>query len=154
MANYSESYLALIFIMSTLKADATLASLAPGGVYRELLPPNTTPPYVIVGQQSGSDYLTANAFRIFDTFLFRVEAHGMAAQADTTAQAGAQIDRLLGGPPGLPTSGPIYVNSVFAGFCLSCYREQPLQLDETINTTEEWTRFGGLYRLLIQQSAS
>ena len=113
------------------------------------------PPYVIVGQQSSHDVITANAYRIFDSLLFRVEAHGMASQTDTTAQAGAQIDRLLGGPPGLPlTSQSIIVNSVTLGVVLDCHREQPLQLDEIINTTEQWVRFGGMYRILIEQKAS
>lgn len=154
MANYSESYLALVFLMSTLKGDSTLAGLCPGGVYRELIPPAAVPPYVIIGQQAGSDYLTANAFRIFDTLLFRIEAHGMAVQADTLAQAAARIDKILGGPPNLPLTQVIVVNSITEGIVLSCYREQPLQLDEVINTTEQWSRFGGLYRLEVQQVAT
>jgi|SRR5215469_6010832 len=155
MANYSESFLALQWLISVLKADTTLASLAPGGVYREMIPQSTTPtPYVIIGQQTGSDVLTFNAFRIFDGFLFRIEAHGPAAQADTIAQAAAQVDKILGGPPGLPVTQTIIVGGVTEGIVLACFREMPLTLDEIINTTEQWSRFGGLYRLLVQQKAT
>ena len=154
MANYSESYLAFQFLMSTLSADTTLQGLAPGGVYRELIPPTATPPFVIVNQQSSHDEITANAYRIMVSLLFKVEVHGMASQADTTAQAAARIDKILGGPPNLPLTQSIIVNSVTEGVVLSCYREQPLQLDEIINTSEQWVRFGGMYRILIEQKAS
>lgn len=156
MANYHESYLGLLWIITTLKADATLSGLAVGGVWRDMIPAGQTPvsPYVIVGHQSGKDVITANAFRIFDDFLYRVEAHGPASQSDTLAQTAAQFDKLLGGPPNLPVTATIIVNSVTEGIVLDAHREQLYQLDEIINTTEQWTRFGGLYRLLIQQFAS
>jgi len=153
MANYSEVALGFAFLVSTLGGDATLTQLAPGGVWDTLAPPSEATPFVFMAHQAGKDVTTANEYRVFTEHLYQVAAVGPANNASGILAAAAQLDKLLGGPPNLPVSGPVYIGGVFAGQVLACWREQSLSIDQLVNTTM-WNRTGGMYKLLIQQNAS
>jgi len=130
-----------MWIYSVLSIDATLLASAPGGVYRSLAPPITASPYVIMAHQSGMDVVTINAFRLMDNLLYQVKAVGPSSQMVAIAAAAARIDQLLGLASGTVTGG--YIGS--------CYREQPIFVDESPINGEQYTNVGGLYRLQIKQ---
>lgn len=137
-----EITLAFQFLISTLANDATLTSLAPGGVHRAMAPPQTSTPFVIVSFQSGADTLTGNAVRMISRTTFQAKAVGPANQTATIVQAAARIDDLLKIVRNASTSG---------GTILDCYRSSPLQIDELVDGIL-WSNFGGMYDLEIWQS--
>lgn len=142
MSTTHEAVIALEYLISTLSGDTTLSTLAPGGCFRGLAPPNTVTPFVIVGYQSGVDVLTMNAVRLFSTPLYMVKVVGPADITPTIAQGAARVDELLRRTSGTATGGLVLV----------CYRESPLLLDELVNGTQ-WVSIGGLYRAEVQQTS-
>lgn len=137
-----EAAIALGWIFTTLANDATLTSEATGGVHRAYAPPDTVPPYIIVGFQTGLDVLTANAVRLMNNSLYQIKVVGPADDTPTLMSIAAEIDALFKRASGSATGGLI----------LTCYRESPLQVDEIVSG-EQWTNIGGLYRMLIQQTS-
>lgn len=148
----NEAWLGFQFIYGLLSPDATLASLAPGGIYRAMAPPNDAngdplpTPFVIMSLQSpGVDSLTMNAVRLLANPLFQIKAVGPTSKTQQIANAAERIDVLLGGGQGLRNQ------TIAGGFIGDCHRESVMQLDELV-AGELFTNIGGLYRLSIQQT--
>lgn len=154
MANYHEAYLGFLFLANILQNDATLQGLAPGGVWRGLAPPAEATPFVVMSHQAGSDVTTMNGIRVMGSLLYQVKAVGPSSATAAVAQAAARIDRLLGGPPGVPASGLVVVASVTEAQVYACWREQPLLIDEAPVAGEEYVNMGGLYRMQLSQVAT
>jgi len=151
MSGGHEIMLGYAYLSATLGPDATLQSLAPGGVNRAMAQPSTAIPYIIMAHQAGADTTTMNGFRVFSGLLYQVKAVGPATITATLAAAAARLDVLLGGPPNTPPQNvPIIIGNVTVGMLYTVYREQPLEADEMV-TGEQWTNIGGLYRLWIGQ---
>lgn len=140
----NEAVAGLEFLYATLSADATLASYAPGGVWRGLAPDATPTPFVVIAFQSAMDTTTMNEFRILSRILYQVKAVGPASQTAQIASAAARIDDLIGKPA---VSG-----TVSGGYIGASYRQSPLFLDQDVNG-EVWSDIGGLYRLEIQATS-
>lgn len=122
------------FLYATLQADSALMGLV-SGIYRNIAPAGSQPPYIIIGHQSGHDTLTANAWRVFDQSTYQVKVVGPESlYASALAPAANRIDALLA-----RTS----TNGV-----LVCYRESPFGLSELVNGVA-WLSLGGMYRILI-----
>jgi len=146
-----EVFLGYAYLQNTLGNDATLASLAPGGVNRALAQPNTAIPYIITAFHTGIDTVTMNAFRVLTNLVFQVKVVGPANNTSQLAAAAARIDALLGSPPSLPPGAiGIVIGGVTQGYLYSCYRDSPLEVDELV-TGELWTNIGGLYRMELGQ---
>lgn len=140
----NEIVLGLDFLFARLSADSTLASLAPGGVWRGMAPDPTVTPFIAFNMQSpGPDSLTLNAVRLMSRPLYRVLAAGPAKDTVSVVAAANQLDVVLGGVQGLRNIG------VPGGYIASCYREMPWQQDEEVNAVL-LTNIGGLYRLEIE----
>lgn len=142
----NEIVLGLMFLTSTLQGDSTLASLAPGGVWRGTADPTTPTPYVIISFLSGTDALTANGVRPMSHLRFQVKAVGLASNTASVANASNQVDSLLGGNVGLRNQ------SVAGGFIGTCYRDGMLMVDELV-TGEKWVNIGGFYILDVEQTS-
>ncbi len=140
-----ESVLGLQFLATTLQGDATLASLAPGGIWRGSADPNVSTPYVVVALQSGTDALTVQGVRPLVHLLFQVKAVGPANNTAAVASAAAQVDILLGGNQGLRNV------TIPNGFIGSCYRDGTLIIDD-LQAGEKWVHIGGLYRVDVEQT--
>lgn len=139
-----EIFLAYTWIFSVLAADANIATLAPGGCWRALAPPEITGiPWIIVAFQAGTDTLTMNAFRPLSRLLFQIKAVGPASSTQAIVSAAQEIEVLFGGP----TSG-----SIPGGFIDACYRDGPLTLDEIV-AGELHTSIGGMYRVEVQRTS-
>lgn len=138
--------LVLQWLTSTLLADTTLASLAPGGVWRAMAPTTvSSSPFVTLNFQAGSDITTINGYRIWSSQLYQVRASGPAKNTANIVQAASRLDTVLGGIIGH------HLTSITDGIIYSCIRESPLMLDELVNG-EQWSNVGGLYRLQVQQA--
>jgi len=143
----NEAYLGFKFLYGILAPDTTLAGYAPGGVSRGFQSPGTTTPYVVMSLQSpGADTTTnVGVVRLLANPLYLIRAVGPAALTIQIANAAAQIDVLMGGKDGLKNK------PITGGFIDALYRESPFQQD-TLENGEEWTMFGGLYRMQIEVS--
>ena len=141
----NEAFIGLRFLVSRLSADSTLAALAPGGVWDTIAPMGTTPVYILVAYQAGSDTTTMNGVRLISLPLYQVKAVGPANMATAVGAAAAQIDVVLGGKDGLKNI------TVSDGLIAACYREQPLIYnDPKLVNGQMWTMIGGLQRLEIE----
>jgi len=130
------------WIYATLANDTQLSTSAPGGVFAYLAPDGTTTPYVVFSLQSpGNDSLTMNAVRLLTNPLYQVVAVGESSKMSDIVAAASRIDDLM-----KRTSG-----TVTGGYIAACYREQPVQKAEIINTVI-WRSLGGLYRLASEQT--
>jgi len=137
-----EAFIAIDFIYTTLSDDASLSSLAPGGVWRGVAPPDTPTPFVVFSNQSAVDVITANGLRLMTDQQFQVKAVGPIDETDAISQAASAIDDLLKRTSGTATGG----------YILDCHRESILQIDEMV-AGDLWTNIGGVYRLEVQQSS-
>ena len=127
------------WLSSMLSSDTQLLAAAPGGVWRDLAPPDTATPYMIVSLQAGQDVLTANAFRLFVYGVYQIKAVGPGNNYSGIVTAASRVDALLGRTSGTTTNGII----------LACYRETPLAVSEIVDG-ELWNNLGGFYRIAIQ----
>lgn len=130
------------WLEATLSGDLTLMGYAPGGVFAYMAPDGTPTPYVVFGEQSpGNDSLTANAVRLLTNPLYQVVVTGEASKMSSIVNAASRLDDLLKRASG----------TVVGGYIAVCYREQPLQKAELINTVV-WRSIGGLYRMTVEQT--
>src|SRR5260221_10660370 len=117
----NEILLAYEFLTTTLNADSILTGLVTGGIWRGSAPVETVPPYIVMNFQAGSDVLTLNGVRIYDSLLFQIKTIGPAVQTTTLLSAVNEIDALLNRTSGLQltTDG--------LGSVLARFRQPPLQ---------------------------
>ncbi|MGE0460900.1 MAG: DUF3168 domain-containing protein [Vicinamibacterales bacterium] len=123
-------------VMATLQGDATLASLAPGGVYRDVAPENVPDPFVILQLQAHQDIYALAGVTAFEAPLYLVKAVGKNSDGAGAAAAAARIHALLQGQP-----------LAVAGFSVMDVRRT-----ERVTYTERdgpvfWQHHGGLYQV-------
>ncbi len=136
------------FLYSTLQADSTLASLAPGGIHRSIAPNGTATPVIIISLQSGVDVITATGVRLMTNALYQVKAVGPASDMQSIVNAASQLDITLGGSQGIRN-----VSVSGGGYVLSCVREGPLAYDDSkLVVGQLWSYLGGLYRVYAEQN--
>jgi hypothetical protein len=135
----SEVMLGIEYLYSTLSVDNTLTALVPGGVWRGLADPGTTTPFIIIAHQAGTDSIAFGGVRALTSMLYQAKVVGPANNSANLATAAARLDTLI------TTAVPIGISG---GLIKSCYREQPLLVDETV-TGDKWANIGGLYRIRV-----
>lgn len=131
------------FIKATLIADNTLTGLATGGVWRDLAPVSTVPPFIVMVNMTAPDVTTMNAYHILSRPTYQVKAVGPASMTATLVTIAENIDRLLGGTT--PVSG--FTSKAYIS---SSYRESGLTMSEIVGG-EQWENIGGIYHLDIQK---
>lgn len=131
------------FVDATMRADTSLMSVATGGVWQGRADAGVIAPFAQYGQQTGTDVLTLNAVRLWSSILMQIVAIGPSNNFAALVTIANRIDALFG------RAGPIGLSQ---GGVLSCYREQPLALDEPLVNGQAWSRLGGLYRIALQGS--
>src|SRR5258708_8293259 len=94
--------LAYEFLTTTLNADSTLTGLVTGGIWRGSAPVEAVPPYVVMNFQAGSDVLTLNGVRLFDSLLFQIKAIAPGTMTTTLLLSPNLIHTLLKLPSRLP----------------------------------------------------
>lgn len=124
------------WLYTTLSGDATLTSLAPGGVFRGLATVGTATPYVVFAYQGGADILSATGYRLGVNSLWIVKAVGPAASTLALQSAADRIEILLMHQSGAVTDARI----------AACIRQDGVFDDEVVNGAL-WTNVGGIYRI-------
>lgn len=124
------------WLYGILSADATLTSLAPGGVFRGVATVGTATPYVVFSYQGGADIVSATGYRLGVNSLWIVKAVGPAASTLTLQSAADRIETLLGHKSGTVTGAII----------AACIRQDGVFDDEVVNGAL-WTNCGGRYRI-------
>lgn len=135
--------LGLLWIISTLSGDSTLAGYAPGGVHTGVAPVGTPTPFVVVNYQAGHDVTTANGVRIMSQVTYQVKASGLASEDTAIINAAGRIDDLLDNKRN---------QSVTGGLILDSSRDEPVAYDEELEAGVQQSNFGGLYSLEIRSN--
>lgn len=128
-------------IYARLSGDATLTSLAPGGVWRGVAPVDATGVVVVFSQSSALDSYTL-ADRAMTEHSYVVKAIAPGESAAPAWDAADQIDALL-------TDQTITLDS---GSVLACRRDTIVSLTET-DGGEQYQHVGGIYRITTQEAA-
>lgn len=126
-------------LVGKLAADATLTGLAPGGVWYETAPQNTSEPFVIVSQLASEDDWVLPATRRFDDRRYLVKAVQQSASASGTDAAAARVDALL-------EAGTITATGYQTVLMRREVRVRYLERDGDLR----WQHSGGEYRVLMR----
>lgn len=121
-------------LLATLKADATLTTRAPGGVYRDMAPQGTAEPFVIVTLMAHLDIPQFGDAPAYEEGRFLVKAVGQGTSATATESAADRIHALLNG-------GTLTVT----GFThMGTWREERISYVEA-DGSARWQHRGGMY---------
>lgn len=126
-------------LYAKLSGDATLAGLAPGGVWRGVAPLGTTGVFVTFSHVSGVDQYTL-ANRAVTASNYLVKAVGPGESAVPAWSAAERIDTLL-------SDQPLALSS---GSTLSVRRERTMTLTE-LEGGEAYQHAGGYYIIWTQE---
>lgn len=132
-----------VAIVARLAGDATLAGLAPGGVFRDVAPQGVVEPFVVVTQAAHEDEYQFRGLA-WESYLYAIKAvHG--ATSGASAQSAADRIHAL-----MQDASP-----TIAGF-----RTMLIQRDSRIAYVEvddrsdrRYQHRGGLYRVVAEPSA-
>lgn len=152
----TELSIAESWIYQVLAADPVLDALAGGSgvenrVWPGIAPTGTPEPYIILALQASRDVngLGSGLARILTRPQYQVVAMGPAITLGTLDPWAARIDELLHGKSGTLLDDDL---ATVLGRVLSCVRERPFSLPETVEG-RQYRRLGGLYRLEITKGA-
>lgn len=126
-------------IYSTLSGDATLTSLAPGGVWRGVAPTGTTGVYVVFNSMGEVD-VYALASRAYTESDYQIKAIAPGESALPAWQAAERIEALL-------TDKALVMP---AGRLLACRRNQVVSMTEA-DGGEQYQHAGGIYKITVQE---
>ena len=101
------------WLYSTLVSDATLASVAPGGIYEGLAGENVQTPYVVYNLVSANDLMVVGGIRVWTDMLWDVMAVCRGNDSRVLRPVSDRIDELLHRGSGAITGGVV----------LTCTRE-------------------------------
>lgn len=124
-------------VIAKLRADATLRTLAPGGVFQDIAPPAVGEPFVIVTLQAHQDIYeqdVASAEPAMETGFVLVKAVGQATTRAAVKAAGARVHAVLQGAT-LTISG---------GHSMDVSRENRVAYVEADGPVR-WQHSGGIY---------
>lgn len=152
----TELSIAESWIYQVLAGDPTLDALAGGSgvenrVWPGIAPSGTPEPYIILAYQGARDVraLGSNLHKFLTRPQYQVVAMGPAITLGTLDPWAARIDELLDGKNGTLLDDDLVT---VLGRVLSCIRERPFSLPETVEG-RQYRRLGGLYRLEITKGA-
>ena len=137
----SELAQALQWCETTMQADSALMAVAVGNIWLSFAPIGTTPPFVIMSQQTATDHLTVNAVRLWTDILIQLKMIGPATNYAALVTGADRIDALFKSVREVGLGG--------TGGVLCCYREQIVSYSELINGAA-WHHLGGLYHISLQ----
>lgn len=125
-------------VIAKLANDATLTSLAPGGVFRDVAPQDTTGPYMIVTQMAHEDVYQQVKALGFESALYLVKAVQSSTSASGAMAAAARAHVLLQS-----------ANLTITGFnCMDVRREERVEYVEIDNEGDRrFQHRGGMYRV-------
>lgn len=131
------------WLYTTLSGDATLMSLAPGGVFDVIAPKGTAYPFVQFQFQAGTDLMVIGGYRVLVNSVWMVAVIAQTEELGDVFPAGDRIDALLHRQSGTVTG---------EGLILSCVRERPVNPPPWPENGLVYRRYGGDYRIQVQES--
>lgn len=130
-------------VIAKLASDATLTTLAPGGVFRDTAPQGVSTPFVIVTQMAHEDDYSIGS-QAFEQVTYLVKAVGLGTSASGTQAAADRIQTLLQG----------------ATLTITGYRSMLVQREERVAYVEvddasdrRWQHRGGLYLVFAEPTS-
>lgn len=127
-------------VVQKLGADATLASLAPGGVWLDVAPETATEPYLIVNLQSSLDAVSLGEGLAFEDALVLVKAVDSGGGAAAALAADARVFALLHG-------GTLTVSD---GTLMSMTRYARVRYVE-VEGDQRWQHVGSIYAVTVSR---
>ena len=127
-------------VVTKLGGDATLTTLAPGGVWLDVAPQSATSPYVIVGLQAHIEEVGLGEARLFETAVLLVKAVGDGSGAAAALAAADRIDALL-------HAGTLTVTSATL---MSMTRSERVRFVE-VDGDVRYQHAGGLYEVVVSR---
>lgn len=127
-------------VVQKLGADATLASLAPGGVWLDVAPETATEPYIIVNLQSSLDAVSMGEGLAFEEALVLVKAVDSGGGAADALAADARVFAVLHG-------GTLTVSD---GTLMSMTRYARVRYVE-VEGDQRWQHVGGIYAVAVSR---
>jgi hypothetical protein len=121
-------------VLSTLKADATLTAVAPGGVYRDVAPLDVSQPFVIVTLMAHEDVPQQATLPAYEMGRFLVKAVDQDTDAASAETAADRIQALLNGAS----------LSISGYSAMGCWREERVSYVE-VDGPVRWQHRGGIY---------
>lgn len=137
----TETSMVYTWISSTLSADSTLQSEAPGGVFESFALPGTTMPYAMAEYRNSTDYM-AFGIRSHSELHFEVTVVGPFAVKATVESAAAQVDTLI------TVTQP---TAITGGTIMSCTREDEISKDIWVDG-QKCRLAGGTYKIFAKAS--
>lgn len=125
-------------LYAKLSGDATLTTLAPSGVWRDVAPEGTTGVFVITAQTAATDEYTMSR-RAWTAYRYDVQAVGPGDSAAGVLDAATQIDAVLNDATWTVTGGSVLVSRRVNAFTY-------LDLD----SGERYQHAGGTYLIEAQ----
>lgn len=127
-------------VVALLQADATLAGLAPGGVFPELAPEKNPTPYVIVALESHED-VQEQGRTAFEDAVYLVMAIDKAEDAAAVNAVYARAHAVL-------AAGPLTVSGFTTMDVVRLGRQRLAERDGSVI----WRFVGGRYRVQVDPS--
>ena len=127
----SESKVADTFIVSSLAANPCLLT-----AHKDLAPENSPLPVVIFSQQSATDRITGNSYRVWSEMVYLVKVAGM-----SPSSIDAMVDKI---DTALDKQQNVTVGT--SGLVLSCVRDGPYNMTDKTSSGTIYYR-GAYYRI-------
>lgn len=131
-------------LIAKLAGDATLATLAPGGVFREVAPQGVAEPYVIVQLIGHRDDYQLNRAQAFEDCTYMVKA---VQQANSGTAVQAVADRVQA----LLHNGTLTITGYRLVNLMRTERIAYVEIDE--DRDRRYQHRGGLYEVLVEPTA-
>lgn len=127
-------------VIAKLANDATLTSLAPGGVYREMSPQGVATPIVIVSQAAHEDDYAVGS-QALEQMRYMVKGVHLSTSGTTAQSVADRIHTLLQGA----------VLTITGYRCLLVQREERIAYTEVDDASDRrYQHRGGLYLVVVE----
>ena len=131
-------------LIAKLAGDPTLATLAPGGVFREVAPQGVAEPYVIVQLMGHQDEYSLNRAQAFEDFTFMVKAVQQSSSGTTAQSVADRVHALL-------QNGTLTITGYRLVDMKRTERIAYVEIDD--DRDRRFQHRGGLYQVLVEPTA-
>jgi hypothetical protein len=128
-------------VITALRADSTLDTLAPGGVWQDIAPPACAEPFVIVTLQADEETYEQTESTAFETAHVLIKAVGQYTTRAAVKAAAARIYTVL----------QHATITVSGGYAMDCSRESRIAYVEA-DGPMRWQHAGGIYQVVADPS--
>ena len=144
-----EPYTGLVYLVTKLRQDVTLAGLVGQRVYRGRAKGAQAGPWVVISFVSANDRQSYSdgRVRIWTEIVFQVETWSRTEDPSVVAQIASRVDDVLQNSGGVITG-----EGYRAGTVWEVVRQQPLLIDPEDDGDVRYERAGGEYVMKVQSA--